>query len=85
MDSFKQTIETKQITDNLTHKISISGNESDVYLIVKYNDGKLNLLVEKTFRNNYLGLEQLSDIRQKFSTEQYLFEYLGISKGENNE
>lgn len=85
MRSHRHTLQNVDITDKLTHKVSISGDEEDVFLTVRYQDGKRNFLVEKTFKNSYIGLEQLNVLRQKFNTEESVLEYLGIDKGENNE
>ena len=85
MRGYRQTIEKLTLTDKLTHKISISSDEDDVFLTVKYQDGKRNFLVEKTFKNSYTGLEQLSDARNKFRTEESVLDYLGIDKEKNNE
>ena len=85
MKGYRQTIEKVDITDKLTHKITISVDEADIFLTVKYKDGNRNFLVEKTFKNNYIGLEQLSNARNNFCTEDSILCYLGINKGKNNE
>jgi len=85
MKGYRQTIEQLDLTEKLTHKVSVSRDEEDIFLTVKYQDGKRNFLVEKTFRNNYIGLERLTEARNKFCTEESVLDYLGIGKEKDNE
>ena len=80
MNKFKTTIEVDKLTDKLAHRIAVSGDETTVYLTAEYDDGNRNFLIEKIFKNNYLGLEDLRVAKKKFDTEEKVLEYLGIKK-----
>jgi hypothetical protein len=74
-------IEEKEITKNLKHKVSISGDESLIYLNVDYMDGKFT--VERSYRNNTFALEEMAYDRDKLNTEYKVRKYLNL--GEINE
>lgn len=79
--SNRVTLEDRQVTDNLLHKISISRDQEDLYLNVDFMHGKFT--IEKTFKNNFGGLYMLQQATEKFDSEDKVFRYLRI--GETNE
>ena len=72
----KEVIEKLEITDNLTLSTSVTFDELQVYLEVDYMNGKFT--VQKTFNNNYLGLEQLENTKKEFSSEDAAKAYFGL-------
>ena len=73
-------LQTKQITKELLQKISISKDQESVYLNV---DLMGRYKIEKTFKNNFVGLHLLELECEKLGTEDKVFRYLRI--GEMNE
>ena len=81
MDQIKRTIiEDNELTEKLIHKISVSSDERVMYLKVDYDNG--NFTIEKTFRNNFFGLEDMEITIKSLDTEQKVRKYLGILEGE---
>jgi len=81
MISFKKIIENRQISDKLSHKISITNDEERIFLRVEYNNG--SSVVEKQFQNNSLGLEEMELTAKKLDTEEKVCNYLGIGETVN--
>jgi len=80
MKGYKRVIEKYELSTSLIHKVSISTDEEKVFLNVIY-DGRFQ--IEKMFKNNVLGLNDLQRTRDKFNSEEKVLTYLGI--GEINE
>lgn len=76
MIDYRQKIEEKEITDNLTVSVSVSYDEFNIYLNVDYLNGKFT--IEKSFTNNYIGLEELEKAKQQFSSEESVKQYFRI-------
>jgi len=72
----KTTLEQTRISEDLSYKIQISPDEEVVYLSVNFMNGRF--IVEKTFRNNYNGLEKLKKSISLLNTEEKVIEYLKI-------
>jgi len=71
-----QVIEKHQLTVDLKMFVSVTLDEQQLYLDVDYMNGKYK--IQKSFSNNYIGLELLSESKLKFETEESVREYLGI-------
>jgi len=81
MKGYKTTIETRDLTDLLKHKIQITTDEERVFLVVDYMGGRF--IIEKGFKNNYIGLGQLERECERYNTEDKVVKYLGL--GEKND
>jgi hypothetical protein len=75
-----QLIEEKEITDNLKHKTYITYDESKLLLEINYMDGKYT--IQKTFKNNYIGLEDYETTRKNFNEEEKILDYFNLNKKE---
>lgn len=71
-------LETNTLTPRLNHKIQLSYDEERVFLVVDYMSGRF--IVEKNFKNNYIGLELLGKECEKFNTEEKVIKYLGLGE-----
>ena len=71
-----KVIEEESVTDNLTVTTSIGYDEVSIYLTVNYMHGKFT--IQKSFRNNYMGLEEFEIERNKFRTEEDVKKYFGM-------
>lgn len=71
-----QVIEEVDLTENLKHVISVAYDESKVFLEVDYMGGKFTL--QRTFVNNYIGVDQMEDARREFDSEDKVKQYFGI-------
>lgn len=71
-----KVIEEESVTDNLTVTTSIGYDEVSIYLTVNYMQGKFT--IQKSFRNNYMGLEEFEIEKNKFRTEEDVKKYFGI-------
>ena len=69
-------IDESKITDNLTLKFMMSNNEETIHLRVDYMNGRF--IVEKSFKNNYLGLERMKEQILKLDTEEKIIKYLRL-------
>lgn len=78
MKGYRSTIEKRELTDNLIHKIQITTDEESLFLVVEYMDGRF--IIEKNFKNNYIGLEAMNQTCEKFDTEEKIKQYLGIGE-----
>lgn len=78
MSENAQVIENYEITDNLKMYVSLTFDEEKLFLEVDYLNGKYT--IQKTFKNNYIGLELLGNAKKKFSTEQSIKEYFNIQE-----
>lgn len=72
----KEVIEKLEITDKLTLSTSVTFDELQVYLDVDFMDGQFT--IQKTFDNNYLGLEQLEDAKKEFNSEDAVRAYFRL-------
>ena len=72
----RTVIEKSELTENLIHKVAVSSNEERVYLIVEYMEG--HFVIEKTFKNNFTGLEMMRTVSERFDTEEKIREYLNL-------
>lgn len=72
----KQTIEEVEITDNLKVSTSVTFDETTIFLDVEYMQGKFT--IQRSFTNNYIGLEQLEEAKKQFSTEEAVKSYFGF-------
>lgn len=71
-----QVIEEKQISDTLRVTTSMSFDELQLYLEVTYMYGKFS--VQKSFANNYLGLEKLELAKKEFDSEEKVKQYFRL-------
>ena len=82
LNESRTIISKERIIDNLTHIVSISIDESIVYLkvdlIVKDKPGPFN--TEKTFRNNVFGLEDMQITKRSLDSEEKVKKYFGIGE-----
>lgn len=76
MKGYRNTIEQCVLTTRLVHKLQITTDEEDLFLIIDYMDGRF--MIEKRFHNNFWGVEQMNVERNKFNTEEKVIQYLGI-------
>ena len=81
MSGMRTTLETNELSENLSHKVQISSNEETVYLVIRYMEDRF--LVEKMFRNNFFGLEDLRKMQEKLDTEEKMIQYLGLGDEKN--
>lgn len=72
----KQVLEKLEVTDSLTLTTSVTFDESQVYLDVSFMEGKFT--VQRTFSNNYIGLEDLEKTIEEFNTEDAVKSYFGL-------
>lgn len=71
-----QIIEEEDITDNLKLTISVTFDETKVFMDINYMDGKFT--IQKSFTNNYIGLEELETIRKQFNNEEAVRSYFNL-------
>lgn len=71
-----KVIEEENVTDDLTVTTSIGYDEVSIYLTINYMQGKFT--IQKSFRNNYIGLEEFEIEKNKFRTEEDVKKYFGI-------
>jgi len=72
----KQVIEELELADNLKMEVSVTFDETKVFLDVIYLDGKFT--VQKNFTNNYIGLAELEEAKKQFNTEEKVKAYFGL-------
>lgn len=72
----KQVIEQYELADNLKVSVSVTYDESKVYLDIDYMDGKFT--IQRNFTNNYIGLEELSSAKKEFGSEEAVKQYFGL-------
>ena len=78
MKGYKTTIETRDLTDLLKHKIQLTTDEERIFLVVDYIDGRF--IIEKGFKNNYIGLSKLERECERYDTEDKVIKYLGLGE-----
>jgi len=71
-----QVLEELKVTDNLTLTTLITFDETQVHLKVDYMAGKFTL--QRTFSNNYIGMEELGNTMEQFNTEEAVKAYFGL-------
>lgn len=71
-----QEIEKIEITDNLLLSVSVTFDETEVYLNVNYLDGKYT--IQRSFTNNYVGLDQLEAAKKEFNSEEAVQAYFRL-------
>ena len=76
MDGYRTVIEKRDISENLFLKISLSSDESMVYLNIGYLDNKFT--IEKIFKNNTFDLEFLDSEIGKLDSEEKVRKYLNL-------
>ena len=72
----KQVTETLEATDNLKLTTSVTLDEEQIYLDVDFMDGKFT--IQRSFTNNYIGLEELGNAIEEFKTEEAVKNYFGL-------
>lgn len=72
-----QEIEKHNITDNLSHVIFINQNNDGLVARIVY---KNKFIVEKSYRNNMFGLDQMMRFRESLNNEDAVRQYLGIKE-----
>jgi len=72
----KQVIEKYELADKLEVKISVTYDETKVYLDIDYMEGKFT--IQRNFTNNYIGLEELESAKTEFSSEEAVKKYFGL-------
>ena len=75
---YKTTLEEVRISDNLIHTISISSDESVLYLDVDYMEGKFR--IEKVYKNNTFSLEEMDMKRSMLNSEDKVRKYLNLGE-----
>ena len=78
-------VQKNQITNSLTHTVSVSADESMVYLKVDLTakDKKGPFSTEKSFRNNIFGLEEIDITIKSLDNELKVRRYFGIGEDKN--
>lgn len=71
-----QIIEENEITENLKVTVSIAFDETKLYLDVNYLQGKFT--VQRHFVNNYLGVDELTQTKEAFNSEEAVKAYFGL-------
>ena len=84
INAHRTIISSEKITDNLSHILSASSDETILYLKVDLKiEGKGGpFQTEKSFRNNIFGLEDMRNTILSFSTEERVRKYFGIGEEE---
>lgn len=72
---FSELQEVNKITENLEQRVSQSFKGDVFFLEVKYKE---NFTINKTFKNNYDGREELKKAIENFNTEEKVKKYLGL-------
>ena len=82
IDGHRTIISKEELTDNLTHTVSISADESMVYLKINLEvEGKKEPFnTEKSFRNNVFGLEDMQITISSLDNEHKVKKYFGIGE-----
>lgn len=80
MYDYRTVIEQMELSENLKHKVSISADETLLYLNVDYMDGKFT--IERSYKNNTFSLEELAYDREKLDSDDKVRKYLNL--GEKN-
>jgi len=78
MEGFRTVIEKKELSDDLFFQISISPDESIVYVNFDYMDGKFT--IEKVFKNNTFDLEEMSKQIGRLDTVVKIRRYLNLGE-----
>lgn len=65
-----------EINENLKIKTSMSQDESVIYFNVDYMQGQFT--IEKTFKNNYFGVEELEITMKELDSEKKVRKYLRL-------
>lgn len=78
MRGYRTTIETIEITNNLKHKVQLTTDEENLFLIVDYKNGRS--MIERSFKNNYIGINQMNRTAKNFNTEDKVIKYLGLGE-----
>ncbi len=78
MKTHRSILEKNTLTDNLFYQLQMSSDEERIFLVVDYMDGKF--IIEKNFKNNYIGLDLLDRECEKFNTEAKVTKYLGLGE-----
>ena len=65
-----------EINENLIITTSMSQDESIVYFNIDYMQGKFT--IEKTFKNNYFGIEELEMVMSELDSEEKVRKYLRL-------
>lgn len=78
MSNYRTKLEQTKITDNLLHTLYLSADEDRVFLTVDYMNGKF--MIEKSFTNNKMGLDELSIIKNQFNEEDKIRKYLKLGE-----
>lgn len=76
MDFYRNIIKKKEISKNLEYKISVSIDEQFKILTIDYMQGKFS--VEKTFKNNLKGNDELESTLGLLNTEEKVKKYLNL-------
>lgn len=72
----RQVIEEYEPADNVKIQISVTYDETRVYLDVLYLEGKFT--IQRNYPNNYIGLQNLEEDKQEFETEEQVKKYFGL-------
>lgn len=76
LDLNKTLKKTKKINENLVHRFYESLDKSVNILEVDYLNKKF--VIEKSFKNNYAGNEELQEKIKEFNTEDKVKQYFGL-------
>ena len=73
---FKTKIETNEIFPNCKANIYVSLDETKLFFELDYMEGRYKL--ERTFPNNYLGVEKMEAVKIEFQTESDVRNYFNL-------
>lgn len=83
MRGYRTTIEKRELTEELVHNIQLTTDEETLFLVVDYKGGRF--IIERNFKNNYIGVEQMNRTCEKFDTEEKVIKHLGLGENKNEQ
>ncbi len=79
---YKKLIDETVISEQLFYTISMSEDDSSMYVEVNYQHGKF--VIEKMFKNNTFDLENLEIFIRKINSVDKIIEYLNLGEAYDN-
>jgi len=74
----KILLEKKEISDTITMKLFITNDESELFVKLDYNNGKVKVSKEKGFKNNSIGSREMEEYIELMGSEKAILEYFNI-------
>lgn len=74
----KQLLDTVEHSEALVVKMLISTDETMLFANVKYNDGEKKATIEKSFRNNVLGVKAMDAFIDKMVDDNGILDYFKL-------